>query len=79
MHIDIDDGRVPDFQGTKSPRYYEVVSAKVGFRVVLRITGGPQSKTQTAFFILQNNNSSYAISVVPNESTGIACKSDSTV
>jgi len=64
--VDMDNGRVLDFQGSKRVTYAEVSSACQGFTAVIRISGDNGGKIETPMVIFQNADSSYPISTTPD-------------
>ena len=70
--IDMDNGQVLNFKGTKKITYAEVASGRDCFTVCFRISGAGGGKIEKPVVIFQNPNSNYPIIGVPDNIEGIA-------
>ena len=64
--VDMDNGKVLDFQGSKRVTYAEISSAGQGFTAVIRISGDNGDKIETPMVIFQNADRLYPISTKPD-------------
>jgi len=71
MILDMTDGKVLDFSGTKRVTYSQVSSGRVGFTVGLRISGGVQSRIEFPMVFFQNDDENYPINGVPDNVAGV--------
>ena len=66
MVIDMDNGRVLYFQGSKYLAYTDVARARDCFTVCMRISGGPQGKIEKTSVIFQNPINNFPIVGIPD-------------
>jgi len=71
MIIDMDNGRVLDFNGKKRVTYAEVSGGRDNFTVCMRISGGVNGKIEKPFVIFQNRTSNYPMMNVPDDVEGV--------
>ena len=75
MVIDMGNGRVLDFQGSKHVTYADVASTRDCFTVCMRISGGPQGKIENLLVIFENPSSNYPIAEITDDVQGITYRS----
>ena len=73
--VDMDNGRVLDFQGSNRVTYLDVASGRDCFTVCMRISGGQNARIEKPLVIFQNPNDNYPISGVPDNVDGITYRS----
>lgn len=76
--IDMETGRVLDFEGARRPTYLEVSSGGQGFTVAFRLSGGLNAKIEPAFVVFKNGRRNYPIGGVPDDVQGVAYRSNPT-
>ena len=69
--IDMDKGRVLDFQCSKHVTYADVANPRDCFTVRMRILRVPQGKVEKPFVIFQNPSSNYSIAWIQDNVEGI--------
>lgn len=75
MVIDMDNGRVSEFQAKRHVSYAEVVSCRNCFTVCFRIPNLDGGKIEKPIVILKNPNSNYPIAGIPDDLEGITYRS----
>ena len=60
--LDMDNGRVLDFQGYNRVKYLDVASGRDYFTVYVRVSGGQSSRIEKNLFIFQISNGNHPIS-----------------
>ena len=68
--VDMDNGRVFDFQGSNRVTYLDVASDRDCFTICMRILGGSDAWIEKPLVIFQNPNGNHPISGVPDNVDG---------
>lgn len=70
--INVDNGRTLGFCGTSEVKYADVVSGGEGFTMIVRLSGGRDSKVEAPFIVFKNKDRHYPIRGVPDNVDGVA-------
>ena len=73
--VDMDNGRILDFQDSNRVTYLDVASGRDCFTVCMRISGGQNVRIEKPLVILQNPNRNYLISGILDNVDGITYRS----
>ena len=70
--INVDNSRTLGFCGTSEVMYADVVSGGEGFTMIVRLSGGRDSKVEAPFLVFKNKDRHYPIRGVPDNVDGVA-------
>lgn len=70
--INVDNGRTLGFCGDKEVKYADVVSGGEGFTMVVRISGGRDSRVEAPFLVFKNKDRNYPIRGLPDDVDGVS-------
>ena len=73
--VDMDNGRVKDFQGSNRVSYLDVVSGRDCFIARMRISSGQNARIEKPLVTFQNPNGNYPISGIPDNVEEITYRS----
>ena len=73
--VDMDNGRVLEFQGSNRVAYLDVASGRDCFTVCMRISGSQSARIEDPLVIFQNPNGNCPISGIPDNVDGITYRS----
>lgn len=70
--INVDNGRTLGFCGSSEVKYADVVSGGDGFTMLVRLSGGRDSRIEYPFIVFRNKDRNYPIRGVPDTVDGVA-------
>lgn len=70
--IKVDNGRTLGFFRDKEVNYVDILSGSEGFKVVVRNSGGRDSRFDAPFLVFKNKDQNYYIRGIPDDVDGVS-------